>query len=244
MRLRIVKEYRKSLEPISSEIIRAIRKYELIDNNETIAVAVSGGKDSLILLYLLWYVNKYSYLNYSVIALHVRTDKYDTGIISDYCSALGIEYRELSINMERSISEKSVCYSCSRFKRVAMWEYMENHGIQKMALGHHAGDLTETFVMNLMEHSRIETLRPVVKYDKYPLKVIRPMLTIGERAIQNIFTNLELSILDYKCPYEENNIRDEYRQKVKSLDKIFGENRIEFRLVNALKKNNVRYTWE
>ena len=85
----------KSIKRVVSRIIRTIRKYKLIEENETVAVALSGGKDSATMLFLLWYISKYSYLNYKLIGLHVRTGDYDTTPITEMCNMLGIESKIL-----------------------------------------------------------------------------------------------------------------------------------------------------
>jgi tRNA(Ile)-lysidine synthetase-like protein len=236
-------DFSKSLEPVCSEIIRTIRQYGLIEQGEKIAIAVSGGKDSIVLLFLLWYINKYSYQHFELVAMHVRTADYDTTLISRMCVSLGIDYYELKINMERITAEKSICYSCSRFKRVAMWEKMSELGISKLALGHHANDVAETFFMNLLEHSRIESLKPKVVYRKYALTVIRPMISILEEKIVRIFEERELQILDYQCPFEEDNIRNDFRIKLKEMSQLFNSHDLIKRVVKALRDNNPNDCW-
>ncbi|MBN2829354.1 MAG: tRNA 2-thiocytidine biosynthesis protein TtcA [Candidatus Cloacimonetes bacterium] len=237
------RDFSKALEPVCSEIIRTIREYGLIEHNERIGVAVSGGKDSVGLLYLLWYINKYSYQKFEIVAMHVRTAEYDTAPLSEMCRLLEIEYFDLKINMERITAEKSICYSCSRFKRVAMWEKMEELGITKLAMGHHAGDAVETFFMNLFEHSRIESIRPKVVYEKYPLIVIRPMITLSEDKIVKIFRDRDLPMLSYKCPFDEENIRSKFRINVKDMSSLFGIPGIQARVIKALKQNDPKDCW-
>ena len=241
MNLRL--DFIKAQEPMCSEIIRTINQYGLIEDGEKVAVAVSGGKDSMVLLYLLWYLNKYSYLNYQVVAMHVKTADYDTAPVADICRQLGIEYFDLKINMERIKSSKSLCYSCSRFKRVAMWEKMEELGITKLALGHHANDAIETFFMNLFEHSKIESIRPKVIYNKYPLVIIRPILTLPEEKIIKIFTSMKLPLIDYVCPHEEKNIRSEFRKKIGQMGELFDSKDMLSRMIKALKQNNPEDCW-
>ncbi len=245
VQVRIIKEFQKSFEPIVAEIIRTIRHYNLINDHETIALALSGGKDSTTLLYLLWYINKYSYLNFNLVALHVRTDDYNTDSMRVLCDELGVEYVDLKIDMERSLAnKKGVCYSCSRFKRLAMWEFMQERSIKRVVFGHHAGDVVETFLMNLLEHNRIDGLKPKLRYEKYPLIVIRPMLTVSEKDIIKVYNTLKLPLLSYECPYESSNIRDTYRDKKTLLDELFGKDELQYRLIKALKNNAIDYRWD
>ena len=226
----------KSIKRVVSKIIRTIRKYKLIEDNETVAVALSGGKDSASLLYLLWYINKYSYLHYKVIGLHVQTGEYDTSPIKELCDILGVELITLNIDMEQVISYPHICYSCSRIKRYAMWEEIHRRGIKKIAYGHHADDAVDTFFMNLIIHQNIESFPPLLTYKKLNLAVIRPLIFIRESWISNLFEKKNLTKITYDCPYEETNIRQDFREKVEKIQEIFPEYRVEENVIKALEK--------
>lgn len=227
----------KSIKPMISRIIRTIRKYKLIEENETIAVALSGGKDSATLLFLLWYINKYSHLNFKLIGLHVKTGDYDLTAITDVCEKLDIESVILKIDMEQVINYPHICYSCSRIKRYAMWEEINRRGIRKIAYGHHADDAVDTFFMNLFIHQNIESFPPILTYDKLDLAVIRPLIFIRENWILHQFKKKNLTKTDYLCPYEETNIREDFREKVEKLQEVFPEYRVEENVLKALEKH-------
>ena len=186
------------------------------------------------MLFLLWYISKYSYLNFNVVGLHVRTGSYDVSPISDICTALGVDLKVLKIDMERVIAHKHICYSCARIKRYAMWEEMDRQGITKIAYGHHADDAVDTFFMNLIIHSNIESFPPVLEYDKLNLAVIRPLIFIRESTIINIFKKKSLEIVKNKCEYEQTNIRMSFRERVEKLQEIFPEYRVEDSVSRAL----------
>ncbi len=227
----------KSIKRTVSRIIRTIRKYKLIQDNETIAVALSGGKDSATLAYLLWYISKYSYLNFKLIGIHVKTADYDITPIKDLCSLLDIEAVFLNIDMEQVINYPHICYSCARIKRQAMWEEINRRGIRKIAYGHHADDAIDTFFMNLIIHQNIESFPPILEYHKLDLAVIRPLIFVNESWILNVFKRKSLTKLTYKCPYEEQNIREDFRAKVEKLQEIFPAYRLEENVIKALEKH-------
>jgi len=228
--------YDKSIKRVVSRIIRTIRKYKLIEENETVAVALSGGKDSAALLFILWYINKYSYLNFNLIGLHVQTGDYDTKPISNLCNMLGLESKILKIDMKQVINYPNICYSCARIKRYAMWEEINRRGIKKIAYGHHADDAVDTFFMNLIIHKNIESFPPILDYQKMGLAVIRPLIFVEEKWISNLFIKKNLTKIAYDCPYEETNIRQDFRGKVEKLQVVFSEYRVEENVIKALEK--------
>ncbi|MBI9032469.1 hypothetical protein JEZ13_10795 [bacterium] len=228
--------YDKSIKRIISRIIRTIRKYKLIEENETIAVALSGGKDSATLLFLLWYINKYSYLKFNLIGLHVQTGDYDLSPITKLCEMFEIESVILHIDMEQVINYPHICYSCARIKRQAMWEEINRRGIRKIAYGHHADDAVDTFFMNLVIHQNIESFPPILHYRKLDLAVIRPIIFVNESWILNLFQKKNLTKISYQCPYEETNIREDFRSKVEKIQEIFPEYRLEENVIKALEK--------
>lgn len=230
-------KFDKSIKRVVSRIIRTIRKYKLIEENETVAVALSGGKDSTVLLFILWYINKYSYLNFNLIGLHVKTGEYDISAITEMCTLLGIESVTLKIDMEQVINYPHICYSCSRIKRQAMWEEINRRGIKKIAYGHHSDDAVDTFFMNLLLHQNIESFPPILDYIKLDLAVIRPLIFVREDWILKLFKKKDLTKITYDCPYEETNIRQDFRQKVEKLQEIFPEYRVEENVMKALEKH-------
>lgn len=227
----------KSIKTKISLLIRTIRKYKLIEQNETIAVALSGGKDSVTMLWLLWYINKYSYLNYNIIALHVKTSSYDTTLMEDFCSKLGVNFKLLEIDLTRAKRDNKICYSCARFKRQAMWKEMDSLGIKKIAYGHHADDLVDTYLMNLMIHSKIESFPPKLDYRQLNLTVIRPLIFIRENWIKRQFTKRNLPKLSYVCPHEKLNVRDDFREKSLALENLYANYSVKDNITKALEEH-------
>lgn len=228
--------YDKELKLIISRIIRTIRKYKLLTENETVAVALSGGKDSTVLLYILWYINSFSYLKFKLLGIHVQTGDYDYSVLEKLCDLLGVEFVKLNIDMAKVINHPYICYSCSRIKRHAMYQEINKRGITKIAYGHHADDAIETFLMNLFLHHNIESFPPKLEYQKLDLAVIRPLIFVREEWIQEVFEKKNLTKLAYKCPYEERNVRQNFREKVEKMQQLFPEYSVEDNIIKALEK--------
>ncbi len=103
-----------------TDVIRAIENYSLINAGEEVCVALSGGRDSVTLLYILWYLRLYSHIDFGLRAVHVRTDDYDTTTLKRPCEDLDIVYLETRLNIDLHSYPTSPCSLCAAFKRGAM----------------------------------------------------------------------------------------------------------------------------
>jgi tRNA 2-thiocytidine biosynthesis protein TtcA len=228
----------------AGDVLRAVNTYSLIHDGESICVALSGGKDSITLLYILWYLNIYSHMQFNLSALHIKTDRYDTSVLKDLCEEFNISYFEESLCLEQAAPDKSICYVCSRLKRGAISDILKEQGISKIAYGHHANDVAETFFMNMVVNRKLGSFSPRVQYIDNDMVIIRPMIYLDEQTIINIHKHAELPILSYQCPYEQTNIRKDFKKAVEKLDVIFDARDFSKRLVSALENIDETNIWE
>jgi tRNA 2-thiocytidine biosynthesis protein TtcA len=243
--MNIKKGYNKNYGKwFAGDVLRAINTYSLIQDGEKICVALSGGKDSITLLYILWYLNTYSHLNFNLSAVHIKTDQYDTSVLKDLCEEFNVAYSEHSLCLERAAPDKSVCYVCSRLKRGAMSDILKELGISKIAYGHHANDVAETFFMNMLVNGKLGSFSPRVEYTDNDMVIIRPMIYLDEKVINDIHKHTGLPILSYKCPYEQTNIRKDFKKAVEKLELIFNARDFSKRLVGALENIDATNIWE
>jgi tRNA(Ile)-lysidine synthase TilS/MesJ len=201
-----------------SDVRRAVRAYDMISQGERICVALSGGKDSVTLLWILAYLRRYSSLNFDLSAIHVKIqDDYSTTVLKEYCKGLGVEYFETKIETAGREPEGRVCYLCSRLKRGAMARLLKEKGIFKVAYGHQADDLAATFLMNLVVNKKAEAFSPVVKTPSGGLILIRPLIFLDEQTIARLHSRLRLPLLDFTCPYADRNVRIQYEKALSLL---------------------------
>lgn len=226
-----------------SDVLGAIGKYSLIKKGERICVALSGGKDSITLLYILYYINRYTFLKYELSALHIRTDQYDTDILRSLCRELGIPYLEGAIRHERKSDDNRRCYLCTRLKRGAISELLRENHISKVAYGHHADDVAETFLMNIIHNRKLGSFSPKVGYTDNPMEIIRPMIYLTEKTIVNIHRHAGLPLLDYKCPYEAYNVRKTVKEGAAKLDRLFNTEGFNRKVVDALENIDTTNIW-
>lgn len=226
------------------DVLCAITTYDLIRNKDRVCVALSGGKDSTTLLYILWYLKSYSHVSFDLSALHIRTGNYDTGVLRTLCDDLGIPYTEESLELQQDIPAKSICYVCSRLKRGAISGILKGQGIRKIAYGHHASDVAETFFMNIVKNRKLGSFSPKVEYEDNDMVIIRPMVYLDEPLIEKIHRHAGLPVLHYRCPYEKTNIRKDFKEAVGRLDSLFAIQGFSRLLVDSLENIDVTNIWE
>ena len=212
---------------------RCIEDYNMISPGDRIAVGVSGGKDSLVLLKLLAGLREY--MNFEVEAITI-----DMGLGMDYsgieamCREVGVPYTIVKTEIAPIIfdyrKEKNPCSMCSKMRRGALNQALLDRGLNKLALGHHYDDAVETFVMNLLFEGRIGCFQPVTNLDRTGIIQIRPMLYIHEKTVDSFAKRYELPVVENRCPVDKQTKREEVKGLVYKLssdypdlkDRIFG----------------------
>lgn len=169
------------------KINRADRQFGLISDGDKIAVAVSGGKDSLSLLRLLDYRRKYSPEKYELAAIHVLGDARGTETpdhppLVEWLKAEGIEFSIEPFVTGEDDEIPLPCHRCSRIRRRILVEAAIRMGCNKLAFAHHADDLAETTLLNVVYHGRVETMEPKRNYFE-SLELIRPLCLTPEQEI-------------------------------------------------------------
>lgn len=203
---------------------RAIEEYNMIEYGDRIAVGVSGGKDSLVLLCALAELSKYYPKKFTVIALTL-----DMGYNSDYskiqalCDELGVEFKVKYTNIKEVIfdirKETNPCSLCAKMRRGALNEFALENGCKKVALGHHNDDALETFFLSLMHEGRIHCFSPVTYLDRTDLYQIRPMIHVRERDIRGVVKNHNLPVIHNECPADGYTQREYMKDLIKRLEK-------------------------
>ena len=205
---------------------RCVDDYNMIQEGDRIAVGVSGGKDSLVLLVLLAGLRKYFNKSFTLEAITI-----DMGLGMDYsgieklCADLEVPYTIVKTEIASIIfdhrKEKNPCSMCSKMRRGALNQAILERGFNKLALGHHYDDAVETFVMNLLFEGRIGCFQPVTNLDRTGIIQIRPMLYIHEKTVDNFAVRQELPILQNRCPVDKTTKREEVKQLVYDLSKTY-----------------------
>lgn len=209
-----------------SYVRRAVKDYNLIENNDRIAVGLSGGKDSLTLLTLLKAYQRFSPQKFELIAINVDLGFKDTSenevkALKAYCEELGIDLVTVETDIAEVVfdvrKESNPCSLCAKMRRGALCEKTSELGFNKLALGHHSDDLTETFFMSMFYEGRLSTFLPKAYMSKTNVTVIRPMIFIKECEIKSFSKNLP--VVFNPCPVNHHTSREYIKNLLKSLEK-------------------------
>lgn len=217
----IIKKYRKE---IWRKFTKAINDYQLINNNDKIAVCISGGKDSFLLAKCLQEIKKHGKINFELefISMDPGYDNKAQKKIIANAKDLGIElkiFKTEIFEIAKKLNEKSPCYLCARMRRGYLYDYAKKIGCNKIALGHHFDDVIETTMMNIFYNGRFETMLPKLKSDNFEgIELIRPLYLVNEENIIKWSNYCELNFIGCACNLkEENSKRAEIKEIIKQL---------------------------
>ena len=215
------------MKKILSLTRRCVEDYSMIAPGDRIAVGVSGGKDSLMLLMALAKLREFYPVPFTVEALTLDMgaaegiEPLDFSPVRTLCQALDVPYTILTSEIQHIIfdlrREKNPCSMCAKMRRGALHEGLRQRGISKIALGHHYDDAVETFFMSLIFEGRLSCFQPVTYLDRTGVTQIRPLLYCGENLIRNTARRLELPVVENHCPANGNTKRQEIKELVFSL---------------------------
>ena len=208
-------------------IRRACEDFHLIEDGDIVAVGVSGGKDSLLLLYALSLYRKFAPQRFEVkgLTLTMGLEPFDTSKVAALCEKLGVEYIVRPTEIGRIIfeerHEKNPCSLCAKMRRGALNDLARECGCNKVALGHHRDDALETLLLCLLHEGRIHTFHPKSYLSKADLTVIRPMVYLPEKHIIHVAREMQLPIIPSPCPANGATEREEMKYLLDSLCKLY-----------------------
>lgn len=198
-------------------------KYRLIEDGDRIAVGMSGGKDSLTLLYFLHLLNKYTPLNFDIVPIYLDLGwKNDISKLEEYCSRLN----NLLIKEETNIAyvifearkEKNPCSLCSNLRRGALNRAAKQNACNKVALGHHMDDAVNTMLMSMIFEGRYHLFKPRTYLDRMDLTIIRPLIYVEEKEIISFVDSMDLTPIKNPCPADGYTKREEMKHLLEDIE--------------------------
>ena len=214
------------MQKLMGLVRRCVDDYNMIEAGDKIAVGVSGGKDSLVLLVLLAGLKEYFNKPFQLEAITIDMGLgMDYGPIEKLCEELKVPYTVVKTEIAPIIfdhrKEKNPCSMCAKMRRGALNQAILDLGCNKVALGHHYDDAVETFMMSLLYEGRISCFQPVTDLDRTGVIQIRPMLYIHEKTVDNFAARQSLPIVHNRCPVDKTTKREEIKQLIFSLSATY-----------------------
>ena len=208
---------------LESMVRKAIYDFDLIDDASPVAVALSGGKDSLALLFLLHAIKGRGVPDFPLIAIYID-GAYTCGAGVDKLFLKGI-CKELNVPLFIETADQKLedleCYSCSRTRRRLLFETAKKQGCHKVAFGHHRDDNNQTLLMNLLHKGEFAGNLPKVFMHDYGVEILRPLIFIEEDSIIEFAKLYNFLRISCQCPVGQDSLRKQTKNLIENLEKVF-----------------------
>ena len=202
---------------INRDVGKAIHAYDMIDDGDRIMVGLSGGKDSLTLLWILRERLSRVPIHYDIIPVYI-----DPGFEGGYHRELieyvkkmdfhlRVEMTDYGIISHSDVNRENPCFLCSRLRRKRLFELMDELNCNKLALGHHKDDIIETFFLNVCYSAEISTLLPSQTFFGGAFKMIRPLAYLDEDVIKRFSKQMYFPVFENPCPSSKRSKRKEIK---------------------------------
>lgn len=217
---------------------KAIKDFNLICENDYIAIGLSGGKDSLALCKVMREYQKYSKVKFRLCAVcvDISNGKNDMSGLEYFCKQIGLDFYVANSNIMDIVfnirKEKNPCSLCANLRRGILNSFAKNLGANKVALAHHNDDYIETFFLSLLYEGRINSFSPTTYLSNVQLNVIRPFIYVNEQEISNF--SKDLPIQKNPCPIDHKTKREDMKELILKLSKY--QPKIKERITHALLK--------
>jgi len=208
---------------LESLVRKALYGFSMIPEEGGVAVALSGGKDSLTLLHLLAKIRGRGFRPYPLVAIHV-SGAFSCGagvqlpFLQATCDRLEVP---LIVREAHQSLETLECYSCSRTRRKLLFDAAKEHGCSTLAFGHHRDDSIQTLLMNLLHKAEFAANLPVVPMHRYGITIIRPLLLCAEKEIRLFAQQMGYARVTCQCPVGANSRRRQVEVLLQQIEEIY-----------------------
>ncbi len=212
-----------NLQKLLSYTRRAVDDYQMISPGDKIAVGISGGKDSLTLLYALRGLQRFYPNPFTIEAISIAVFKeMDLNPVKALCGELGVSYTIVPTDISEIVfkerKEDNPCSLCAKMRKGAFNEKAKELGCNKVAYAHHKDDIIETMLMSLIFEGRFHSFSPYTYLDRMDLTVIRPLLYVPEADIIGFKNQYELPVCKNPCPADGHTKREYAKDLVHQLN--------------------------
>jgi len=214
------------MRKILGALRRADERFNLIEEGDEIAVALSGGRDSMVLLYALSLYGKFKKKDYTLRAITVDLGfgNFNTPLIAEYAASLHIPLDIISTDIAQIVfdirKEKNPCALCAKMRKGALYERAVQLGCNKTAFAHHADDAIQTLIMSLLYEARMNTFAPRAYLSRRNITQIRPLITLRQSDIIEAADRNHIPIAKNPCPIDFATKREEAKEVLRYLEQI------------------------
>ena len=212
------------LQQVLSNVRKAVDDYHMIDDGDRIAVGISGGKDSLTLLYALSNLQQFYPKSFELQAVTVDMGFHNVNFdkIKSLCDSLNVEYTLIKTEISQIIfdvrKESNPCSLCAKMRKGALNSTLKELNCNKLAYAHHKDDVIETMLMSLIFEGRWHTFLPVTYLDRTEITVIRPLLYMNEVDIIGFTNKYNVPVLKSACPVDGHTKREYIKQLIRQIN--------------------------
>lgn len=229
------------MQRILSYMRKAIEDYNMIEENDKIAICLSGGKDSITMLHAFKALQRFYPKKFDIIAISINPgfEFFDTKLLQNICDELEIPLFIENSHAQEIVfeirKEKNPCSLCANLRRGAINSIARREGCNKIALGHNEDDVLETFLLNLLYTGSIGTFSPVSFMDRSGITLIRPLIYTPEKETKRFVKKNNLTVMPKVCPMDGTSKREDMKQMIFSLKKDIPM--VRANLFGAIKRN-------
>lgn len=212
------------LQQVLSYVRKAVDDYKMINENDRIAVGISGGKDSLTLLYALNSLKRFYSNSFDIHAVTVDLgfENLKLDAIKSLCEDLGVEYTIVKTDIAHIVfeerKESNPCSLCAKMRKGALNDAIKAAGCNKVAYAHHKDDVVETMLMSLIYEGRFHTFSPVTYLDRTELTVIRPLIYMNEADVIGFVNKHNVPVVKSPCPADGHTKREYIKTLLRQLN--------------------------
>ena len=213
------------MQRILSYMRKAIEEYKMIEEGDKIAVCLSGGKDSITMLYAFKALQRFYPKKFEIIAVSIDPgfEFFDTQLLENICSNVNIPLFIGKSNAKEIVfdirKEKNPCSLCANLRRGTINSIAIEQGCNKISLGHNQDDVLETFLLNLLYTASINTFSPKSYMDRSKITLIRPLVYTPEKAIKSFVKKNNIKVMKKVCPMDGTSKREDMKKLIISLTK-------------------------
>ena len=196
-----------TLQKLYSYSRQCIQQFDLIQEGDRITLGISGGKDSLALLYAMAGLKKFYPKKFEIMAVtaDLRFGSFDMSAVENLCPEREVEYHLLKTDIATILKEKvkkgTYCAMCAKLRKGAINNFAKEHGCNKVAYAHHQDDIVETMMLSLIYEGQFYTFGPKTYYKEADITVIRPLINIPESDMKGFRNKYSLPCVKNPCPH-------------------------------------------